>query len=322
MKFLNASLFIFITILFFLSCGKNLKKINDYYTVTDSIKLELPSSWISPRKLGNLFVTINLYEHRLELYSPSGKLLSYCGNYGKGPGEFTKPKFLDTYDNIIYLVDRSNNKIVIIELDKKNKQLKYISEFRVNVNPADVCVISKNKILVSVVGDVKNVKLYNNKGELLQEYSIPKKGNFKNNSDILNSLCFIENCNNEYILIGGIYSMRLYFCKFNYHNNSLIIIKEKYVKSSVEGKRDEKNIYGLGLIYSVNNNYYISFNPDIGIFKGNYLEIYDKNGNFLGNTYLKDYITGIFTYSIFGDTLWFMKPENDTTIYIAERNIQ
>lgn len=321
MKLINVSLFIFITISLILSCGKNSKKINDYYTVTDSIKLESPSSWFSPRKLNNFILTINSYEHRLELYSESGKLLSYCGNYGKGPGEFTKPKFLDIYDNIIYLVDRSTNKIVIIELDKENSKLKYISEFHVNVNPADVCVINKNKILVSVAGDLKNIKLYNNKGELLQEYSIPKKENFKNNDDVLNSLCFIENCDKEYILIGGIYSMKLYFCKFDNNNNSLIKIEEKYVKSSVEGKRDEKSIYGLGLIYSVNDNYYVSFNPDIRIFKGNYLEIYDKNGCFLGNSYLKDNIT-YFIFSSLGDTLWFMKPENDTTIYIAERNIQ
>jgi hypothetical protein len=277
--------------------------------------------------VGDLFLLINWYEKRLELYSSDGELLSYVGRQGKGPEEFLSPNCFDRYENIIYVMDNGNDKIVIIELDEKNSELKYIDEFRVDRNPADICAISRDKCLVSVYGDVNNIRLYDNKGNLLNEYSIPEKERFKDMMDMLHSPGFMVNCGDEDVLLGSALGMKLYFCKFRHEDNSLIPIKERDTMFQLKysdriERKNGINVYGLGELYCANNNYYVSFDPDCRKFSESFFEIYSKSGDFLGNAYVKDNIAYNFAFSSDADTLWFMHPENDTTIYVAEREKQ
>lgn len=294
----------------------------------DSIKLESPGLWYGAgRKINNMLLAVNRYEYRLELYSTSGQLLSYCGRYGKGPSEFTNPEFFDCSNNIIYLIDSGNNKIVIIELDEQKQELTYRGEFHLNSRPRDICAIGKDKLLVSVGGDVNNIKLYNIDGELLQEYSIPPKERFKNDKDILTSSCFVENCREEHFLVGNILNMRLYFCKFNHANNSVQVIAEKNVKfrrrskGIVDAGRRGIDIYGISPIHCSNNQYYISFRsdmPDMKRIKETFFEVYDKNGNYLGNVFLKNKLANYIAFSSNADTLWFQESNNDSLLYMAE----
>lgn len=323
MKYIFIIILVIVAILN-LSCDENTKEINDHYTVIDSIKLRIPATWFFSKKINDNFIAMNKKEYRLELYSKSGDLLSYCGCYGKGPGELLKPRFFDYSDNTIFLVDRGNDKILIIKLDAKNQKLNYISEFHTDVNPADICAISRDKVLVSVIGDVNNIKLYNKYGHLLKEYSIPKKESFKNDKDIIGSICFLENLEDDYILIGSIYSLRLYFCYFNHTSNSLTIMKEKDVRLAksldmfeIEGKRIK--LHGLSPIYCANNKFYVGFHPQNKKIKESFFEVYDKNGNYLRNAYLQNKLVYSITFSNAADTLWFMLPGNDTTVFIAKK---
>lgn len=331
-KIIIRVIFIGSILIFIFSCSsqkKNLKE-NSFgnYIIVDSTKLESPGLWYGTgKKINNMLLAINRYTYRLELYSTSGQLLSYCGKYGKGPGEFTNPEFFDCNNNIIYLIDSGNNKIVIIELDEQKEELIYRDEFHLNSRPRDICAIGKDKILVSVFNDVNNIKLYNINGELLQEYSIPKKERFKNDKDIITSDCSVENCGDEHLLVGSIVNMRLYFCCFNNNDNSIQIIDEKSVrfhrrsKGIVDAGRRGIDIFGLNHILSSAENYYISFRSDMPEMKRigeTFFEVYDKDGDYLGNVFLQNKLANYIAFSSNADTLWFQELNNDSLLYMAK----
>lgn len=320
----------FIIVFILLNCsskkGYPLKDLLGYYTIVDSLNIETPGFWYgSGRKIDNMIIVLNLYEHRLELYTTSGKLLSHCGKYGKGPCEFTNPELFDYFNNNIYLIDSGNNKIVIIKLDKKNQELIYKDEFHLKDRPRDICVIGKDKILVSV-GDVKNIKLYNYHGELLQEYIVPEIRKLKNYKDLLFSGCSLENIDNEYFLVGSVLDMELFFCYFN-HNNNIKIIKDKNVRLQRKSKgmvdRGEYgiDIFGIRSIICSNDNYYISFRsdmPEMKKMKDTIFEIYDKHGTYLGYILLYNKHASYIALSSDADTLWFKEVNNDSLLYRAQ----
>ncbi len=317
---------------FMITCSSQKKKLEENslgnYIIVDSIKLESPVVWYGTgRKIKDMLLAVNLYEYRLELYSTSGKLLSTCGKHGQGPCEFTNPEIFDCSKNIIYLIDSGNNKIVIIELDTQKQELIYRDEFHLNFRPRDICAIGKDKILVSVAGDVNNIKLYNIDGKLLQEYPIPNTRQFKSDKDLLFANCFVENCGEKHLLVGSIVNMRLYFCYFDHADNSIQEIEEKKVtfrrrsKGVVDAGRKGINVFGISSIISADGNYYIRFRsemPDMKKIGETFFEVYNEAGTYLGNVFLQNKLANYIVLSDNADTLWFQESNNDSLLYMAK----
>jgi len=315
-----------------LSCSSQKKKLEENiignYVIVDSFKLESPVLWYGTgREINNQLLAVNLQEYRLELISKSGKLLSHCGRHGSGPGEFTNPELFDCSNNMIYLIDSGNNKIVIIELDAQKEKLIYRDEFHLNFRPRDICAIGNDKMIISAGGQVNNMKLYDIHGVLLKEFSIPYSRHTQTDEDILFSDCLVENCGEKHVLIGSIIDMKLYFCDFDHNTISLQQVGEENVKfrrrskGIVDAGKNGINIFGISKIICAHGNYYISFRsdmPDMKKIGETFFEVYNKTGIYVGNVFVQNKIANYTVLSDNADTLWFQESDNDFLLYKAQ----
>jgi hypothetical protein len=332
--FKKVYVFVIILIPLIISCGKDSEKIEDYYTVVDSIRLERPVYFYDFKRIKDYFVGIDVDDQQLVMLSSSGELLDTCGRRGRGPNEFRMLQFFDYYDNIIYLLDRGNNKVAIVEIDDKNQRLLYKDEFLLEREPFYICALDRDKVLITLWGNMPNVRLYDSEGKVLGEYYIPEKKMLRTQEDIYNSVYFATkslDTSGTYILFAGLYNMNLYFCKFNNNDNSIQILKEVKTRFRRKSKASKIirgdgyvniNIYGLERPFSIDDKFYTSFHPTMlerQRVKSSFFEIYDIEGNYLGDAHLKDHTTSseYICFSSQADTLWFM-PGYDL-IYVCER---
>jgi hypothetical protein len=330
--------FVIILIPLIISCGKDSEKIEDYYTVVDSIRLERPVYFYTHFeyiRVNDYFIVDDQYDQQLLMFSSSGALLDTCGRLGKGPNEFLEIVDIDSYDNTIYLIDRGNGKVAIFEIDDKNQKLLYKDEFLLDRSPVEICALDRDKILITSQGRFPNVQLYDSEGKVLAEYSIPQKASIKTQEDALSMVYLAtksSNASDTYILFSGTYDMELYFCKFDNNDNSIQILKEvktRFRRKSKASKRVEiggrksTNIYGICASHAIGNKFYVVFHPYIlnaqGI-KSSLFEIYDIEGNYLGNAYLKDHYLFSACFSSQADTLWFFREAGkEDLIYVCEK---
>jgi hypothetical protein len=83
-------------------------------------------------------------DHAIRIFSKEGVYSGSFGKRGQGPGEFDSPADLDIRDNRIYVSDRFNKRIQI--LDGRGK---FLGGFRVTFSPDQICVLEDGKIVVS-----------------------------------------------------------------------------------------------------------------------------------------------------------------------------
>lgn len=310
------NIFFLITFFSLTFCSKT-KHNPIYYNTQDSIEFSKPIGGYEFDFISDNIFIPNKYNHRLELYSKEGKFLSYLGNRGKGPIEFEKPKFFDIYKDNIFLLDRALFKIVITKID--SSRIHFKNEFIPDYNIMDICALSNDLMLVTCIGIRKNIKLYNREGKLLKEYDILGINELNNKKDYYRTLCFVQNLNKNNVLFGSITTGELYFCKIDKEELTVVRKIKSETVEKIQTKTDrinnkEVNIYGLGPIYSSNNQYYVSFNPEF--FENPIFEKYDKNGNFLGKLYLKTKKAYYFTFR--KNKIFFTKLGFDQKIYIAK----
>ncbi len=316
------NLFILLLMVTF-GCSKNHKNANENflgkYQTKNEIRLtEATKFYGTGRLIDSLIVSLNLYEHSLNLISISGELLDSIGNYGKGPGELLNPQFFDNYKSNIYLVDSGNNKILHYKIDVSKKEFEYIGEFRIKFSPTDLCVMNKDKLLITSHSP-KKFYLFNTEGIELKEYNLPE-------SDVLEDY-FIENCSSNRFVLGNISKMRLSFFKFNSNKNEIEKIKSTDVhfqrkSNSYKNKGDKGiDIFGISPIICSANKYYISFRadmPEIQKSGNSFFEVYDIDGNYLGNKSV-DKIVNFFTLCEDNSNfLYFQNLKNDNKIFIAQ----
>jgi len=321
---------LFITLILFLlvtSCQSEDKNENSYYTIKDSIKITEPALLFPMKLHKNLLFTINIQEVRLEVFSLQGELLSNFGTKGKGPQELLRIESFDVYQNNVYIADRGNRKIMQIQYNPEKNKLQYVKEFRCKFDISDICIIDQNNIFITCWGEKNNIKLYNAYGELTNEYSSLAGFDISKSMDLLETASLIDNIGYN-ILVSNILNMELQFFEFNPREKKLLLSDQRKVNyprksQSANISESRSDIYGLGHVSTTNNNFYISFNPQIEDIKETFFEIYNVNGCYLGNLYLQDYdkVFGPTFFSNNAEILYFMDLlENDTTIYIAEEN--
>ena len=108
-------------------------------------------------------------DHAIRIFSKEGVYSGSFGRRGQGPGEFDSPADLDIRDNRIYVSDRFNKRIQILDGSGK-----YMGGFRVSFSPDQICVLEDGKIVVSHLplgagGPEPMVHCFSGEGRLLWE---------------------------------------------------------------------------------------------------------------------------------------------------------
>jgi hypothetical protein len=83
-------------------------------------------------------------DHSIRVFTKEGVGIGSFGKRGQGPGEFDSPSDLDIRDNRLYVSDRFNKRIQI--LDRRGN---YLGGFRVPFSPDQICVTGGGRIVVS-----------------------------------------------------------------------------------------------------------------------------------------------------------------------------
>ena len=308
------------------SMGNSDKVKNIYnYIVSDTLEINEFGFWYAGGQMhsGNLFVT-NKDKQRIEMYSQKGKLISYFGQKGQGPREFLNITMFDIYDNDLFIIDKQKFTITHLKIDKT--KLEYISEFKLTKQPLQLCVIKENLLLTTFPGDLKNLKLFSETGKLLREYSIPQKIKFKNSKDYMASSFWIDNYNEKYFILGNTAKLKLYFCEFDAKNYDVTLLKKRRMLYQRKNKKkfifknsNTLEIMGLSQISHSSECYFVSLRSDIKELSQTFFEMYDKYGNYIGNSEIIGYKAVYKTFSDNGEKIWFKTLDDNELLYVARR---
>ena len=131
--------------------------------------------------------------HEIRAFSRAGAFLGALGGKGQGPGEFDTPADLDARDGRLYVADKFNDRIQI--LDRKGK---YLGGFKVPFSPDQVCALGGGRIAVShlplgIQGSEPMVHCFSEAGTLLWE-GMPSASSGERTYDAFRNL---------HVMIGG-----------------------------------------------------------------------------------------------------------------------
>ncbi|MBD3413007.1 MAG: 6-bladed beta-propeller [Candidatus Aminicenantes bacterium] len=106
-------------------------------------------------------------DHAIKIFTKKGTYIKSIGQKGKGPGEFDMPSGLDLFDGRLYVADKMNRRIQVLDKDGI-----YLNGFITRFSPDDVAVLDKDCIVVSklpLIGksEVKMIFCFNSEGRLL-----------------------------------------------------------------------------------------------------------------------------------------------------------
>ncbi len=107
--------------------------------------------------------------HEIRTYSKAGVFLGALGKKGQGPGEFDTPADLDARDGRLFVADKFNDRVQV--LDRTGK---YLGGFKVPFSPDRIRALDGGKIAVShlplgVQGSEPMVHCFSEAGKLLWE---------------------------------------------------------------------------------------------------------------------------------------------------------
>jgi hypothetical protein len=107
--------------------------------------------------------------HEVRVFSRAGVFLKALGRKGQGPGEFDTPADLDAREGRLYVADKFNDRIQV--LDGAGK---YLGGFKVPFSPDQVCALNGGKVVVSHLplglrGAEPMLHCYSAEGRLLWE---------------------------------------------------------------------------------------------------------------------------------------------------------
>ena len=117
----------------------------------------------------DVIYVIDAEENEVRVFSKTGTFIRAFGRKGQGPGEFDSPADLDVSGDRIYVTDRFNKRVQV--LDRKGG---YLGGFRVPFTPDQVCVLSGGRIILShlplgVEGPEPMVHGFSEKGDIMWE---------------------------------------------------------------------------------------------------------------------------------------------------------
>ena len=117
----------------------------------------------------DVIYVIDAEENEVRVFSKTGTFIRAFGRKGQGPGEFDSPADLDVSGDRIYVTDRFNKRIQV--LDRKGG---YLGGFKVPFTPDQICVLSGGRIILShlplgIEGREPMVHAFSEMGNLLWE---------------------------------------------------------------------------------------------------------------------------------------------------------
>jgi hypothetical protein len=112
---------------------------------------------------------IDAEEHEIRVFSKTGTFIRAFGRKGQGPGEYDSPADLDISGDRIYVTDRFNKRVQVLD-----REGGYLGGFRVPFTPDQICVLSGGRIVLShlplgVEGPEPMVHGFSEKGDLMWE---------------------------------------------------------------------------------------------------------------------------------------------------------
>lgn len=176
---------------------------------------------------------IDAKDSEIRVFSKSGKYEYSIGKRGQGPGEFSYPSDIDIFDGKIYVADKLNRRVQV--LDKKGN---YLNGFKVLFYPQNILVLANGNILVShlpltSLEKEKIVHCFASDGKLLWE-NVDSYCSGDNVYDVFANQIFIERGED-----GSFYLMRRFNDRNVYLFSSsgelirIIKVDEKYILRKV-----------------------------------------------------------------------------------------
>lgn len=131
--------------------------------------------------------------HEVRVFSKAGAFLRALGRKGQGPGEFDAPADLDARNGRLFVADKFNDRVQI--LDKTGK---YLGGFRIPFSPDRIRALDGGKIAVShlplgFMGSEPMVHCYTEEGRLLWE-GMPGISSGERTYDVFRNL---------HVMVGG-----------------------------------------------------------------------------------------------------------------------
>ncbi len=126
----------------------------------------------------------------IKIFSKAGKYIRTISCKGKGPGELDMPSGMDLFDNRIYIADKMNRRVQVLDKDGD-----YLGGFNIEFFPDRIVVLGKDRIVVSKLpllekSEVMMTFCFSQQGELLwEEFNSYYSGNrvydvFRNRIDL------------------------------------------------------------------------------------------------------------------------------------------
>ncbi|MBS3741880.1 MAG: hypothetical protein KGY74_07150 [Candidatus Cloacimonetes bacterium] len=296
MTFLIFILFLSMTLI---SCLKKNEQEVIRYTITDSVDLDISESYINLEKTENGFIGLNWNKRRVEFISNEGKLISFYGKEGNGPGEFNNPFVMDFYKNFVHVGDTSRGKIIICKLHPVTQQISYHTEFMAEGGMWGIAIMNNENIFITRPGIKKNLALFNAAGEVKSNFIATKLDKFDTRENLLNSVCSIKIAGKN-ICLFYIHQKKLVFYRFS--DGQLTKIKEINNKNFNKPLETDGSNFYIG--YSITDTTYSNY------------KVYNKVGEFEGDILLQEHFYCI-TFSK-NSSIWGLKPEKYDYIYLAE----
>lgn len=112
---------------------------------------------------------VDAEENEIRVFSKTGAFIRAFGRKGQGPGEYDSPADLDISGDRIFVTDRFNKRIQILD-----REGGYLGGFRVPFTPDQICVLSGGLIVLShlplgIEGPEPMVHGFSEKGDLIWE---------------------------------------------------------------------------------------------------------------------------------------------------------
>lgn len=111
-------------------------------------------------------------DYSLKKFDPQGKLLKKTGRRGQGPGEFLAPRFLDSSEKYLYVIDQNLPGIQVF-----NKNLEFIFRLPLQLPVVDIKVLSDDEIAVASLLSNRSGAIYiiDAEGEVIRSIQFTDK---------------------------------------------------------------------------------------------------------------------------------------------------
>ena len=266
----------------------------------------------------NIYV-LDASDSNIKIFSKSGEYRDIIARKGRGPGELDMPSGMDLFEDRIYIADKMNRRIQVLDKDGG-----YLGGFKTNFFPDRIVVLDEDRIVVSRLplieeSEVTMTFCFSQQGELLwEEFDSYYSGDrvydtFRNRINLgitKEKELIIAKKNNE----RNIYR----YSREGTLLDKISITKEYLSKEVVLPVKQRKKIINLYSEFAISDNrlyllasQYASNGKSKDLVPGKKIHVFDIKGNSLGEIELPDRFKLI---SIDGDRIYGINSDSELRI--------